>query len=305
MSSECILAEKNVHLSQEALLKLDEKNIPRHVAIIMDGNRRWAKRQFLSKITSPLSRISDCLMEKMEERFSVDGKGNHKKKKNASAADLPLFKEEGIKSGLSGHFAGADVLSSILEASYEIGIKVLTVFAFSTENWNRSPKEIEVLLRIFESYLKKNRQKMLDQGVKFNIIGDISPFSERFKSEIEKTRQATQACQEIEFVVALNYGGRDEICRAVRRLFAVAQRLDLKSEDISESLLGNYLDTSPFGDPDLLIRTSGEMRISNFMLWQLAYAEIYTTEVLWPDFTPRDLLKAVLAFQKRQRRLGR
>lgn len=258
MSSECLCRDKSLYYSENELTLVQECEVPKHVGIIMDGNRRWAKRQVLSKITDPLI----------------------------------------------GHWAGANVLIPIVEAAYDLGIKVLTVYAFSTENWSRPPHEIEMLLHIFEVFLKENLERMVLQGVRFQVIGDLAPFSHSLKKEISNALDATKHCDGIDFVVGLNYGGRDEMRRAVQAIVDDVQKGVLQ-ESISESLIGRYLDTAKLGELDLLIRTSGEMRVSNFLLWQLAYAEIYITDVLWPDFTPRDLLHAVLAFQKRQRRVGR
>lgn len=259
MSSECLCRQKSLYYSESELALVQECAVPRHVGIIMDGNRRWAKRQVLSKITDPLV----------------------------------------------GHWTGANILIPIVEAASDLGVKALTVYAFSTENWLRPPHEVETLLHIFEVFLKENLLRMVEQGVRFQVIGDLTPFSESLKKEIYNTQEATQYGEGIDFVVALNYGGRDEVRRAVQAIAADVQKGILQQESITESLIAGYLDTAHVGDLDLLIRTSGEMRVSNFLLWQLAYAEIYITDVLWPDFTPRDLLQAVVAFQKRQRRVGR
>lgn len=259
MSSECFTSQKSLYFTEEEIACAWEHPIPRHVSIIMDGNRRWVKKQPLAKITNP-----------------------HE-----------------------GHWAGARVLTTIVEAASDLGIKVLTVFAFSTENWFRSPLEVNTLLQIFESYLNEQREKMIEQGVRFNVIGDLSPFSPSLKYAIDTTRAATQGGKGIELVVGLNYGGRDEMRRAVQKIADDVCKGTVKQEEIDEALISQYLDTAPFGDPDLLIRTSGEKRISNFLLWQLAYTEVFITETLWPDFTPRDLFAAVIAFQKRTRRKGK
>jgi undecaprenyl diphosphate synthase len=259
VSSECCTSQKPVYYSEEELAAAWESPLPRHVAIIMDGNRRWAKKQFLGKALHPFG----------------------------------------------GHWLGAEVLSKIVEAAAELGLKVLTVFAFSTENWGRSTEEIDTLLQIFQTYLDNNRQKMVEGGVRFQVIGDLTPFSPTFKKKIEMTCQATARGRVLDFVVALNYGGRDEMCRVMQKLTEEICSGRLSKEAITEETISRYLDTAPYGDPDLLIRTSGERRISNFLLWQLAYTEVYITETLWPDFTSRDLLKAVLDFQKRQRRRGK
>lgn len=226
--------------------------VPRHVAIIPDGNRRWAQAQ---------------------STFNL----------------------------MKGHWAGASIVTPIVEAAADLGIKVMTIYSFSTENWNRPSHEVETLMTIFETYLRENRQRMVEKGVRLGTIGDLTPFPQKVKDEIEKTRAATGGGERIDLVLAMNYGGRDEMRRAIRAIVEAK----LSHEEITEETISRYLDTSPYGDPDLLIRTSGEQRISNFLLWQLAYTEVYVTDLLWPDFTPRDLFDAVVDFQKRTRRLGR
>lgn len=259
MSSTCATNPRSTLYSEEELKEVWARPMPNHVAIIMDGNRRWMRKQFLGEAANPLD----------------------------------------------GHWAGANVVTKIVEAASDLGLKTLTVYGFSTENWGRSPEEVEMLLFILKNYLETNRQRMVDKGVKFHVIGDLSPFSADLKNTIEITRAATKEGNKIDFVVALNYGGRDEMRRVMQKLAQDVLMGTLSKEAITEETIANLLDTAPFGDPDLLIRTSGEKRISNFLLWQLAYAEVYVTETLWPDFTPRDLLTAVLDFQKRQRRIGR
>ncbi|MFZ0564658.1 MAG: polyprenyl diphosphate synthase [Chlamydiales bacterium] len=258
MFSGCPTSQKIPFFSEEDLALVQENRVPRHVALIMDGNRRWARKRIRSKITNPLN----------------------------------------------GHWVGAQALSSVLEASSYLGIKILTVYAFSTENWSRSPREINTLFRIFEAFLKENRQKMVDEGVHFEIIGDLGPIPNWLKEEIFLSMEATAKGTNIRFVVAMNYGARDEMRRAITAMVEEAEAGKLRKEEISEELIGSYLDTASFEDPDLLIRTGGAMRISNFLLWQLAYTEVYVTEVLWPDFTPHDLITAIVDFQKRERRRG-
>ena len=260
MSLDCQSSHKSLYYSDEQLSLASVHSLPRHVAVIMDGNRRWARRQ--------------------------------------QGADINV-------SPLEGHWAGANVLTQIVEAASDIGIKILTVYGFSTENWGRSPQEVDTLLQILGCYLENNRQKMMTQGVRFHVIGDLSPFSDSLKQIIDSTRRATAGGKGIDFVIALNYGGRDEMRRALLKIADDIVSGSLAKHQITEEAIASYLDTAPFGDPDLLIRTSGEKRLSNFLLWQLAYAEVYMIETLWPDFTPRDLLNAVLDFQKRQRRIGK
>lgn len=248
----------STYYSEKELAQVHESEIPYHVAIIMDGNRRWAEHSFSKASTS-----------------------------------------------MGGHWAGAKILLDIVRAAKEMGIKVLTVYGFSTENWGRSSLEVATLIEIFGFYLKEYRNKMIETGIKFNVIGDLTPFPPQLIEEIEKTKKETEKSAEIDFIVALNYGGRDDLKRGVQKLITHCTNNGLKEKDITETMISSFLDTASWKDPDLLIRTSGEMRLSNFLLWQLAYTEIYVTEVLWPDFTPQELLKAILSFQSRQRRMGR
>jgi undecaprenyl diphosphate synthase len=254
VSIEC--AAQSSYYTDEELFSLQRYPIPKHIAIIPDGNRRWARK---------------------------------------TSAFNPM----------KGHWAGASIVTTILEAASDLGVKILTVYSFSTENWQRTDPEIQTLFKIFTTYLRENRVRMLEMGVRFGTIGDLTPFPSEVKEEIEKTREATAKGTTIDLVLAMNYGARDEVRRALVSMLGAIERGDLEKEQITEDVINSYLDTAPYGDPELLIRTSGERRISNFLLWQLAYTEVYVTDVLWPDFTPRDLLDAVLDFQKRIRRLGR
>ncbi len=255
MSLDVSFSNSTRHYCEEQLRLLE--CVPNHVAIIMDGNRRWALR-------------------------------------GANIAK--------VMSSFDGHWQGAHTLTSIVEAASELGISYLTVYAFSTENWKRSPHEVKTLMQILIDYLKKKREKLVREGVKFSVIGDLSPFDREVREELDKTIEATKEGSIMTLSVALNYGARDEIVRA-----ATALAKDFKAgriNTLSEDLLSRYLDTGHLPDPDLLIRTSGEQRLSNFLLWQIAYAEVYVTQTLWPDFTPDDLLKAVLEYQNRDRRGG-
>lgn len=235
------------------LQRVAEGDIPEHVAVIMDGNRRWETRE---------------------------------------------------NSSFSGHLAGANRLIEIVEAAQEIGVKILTVYAFSTENWARPKSEVELLFKIFKTYLQEHEKQMIEQGVRFDVIGDLSMLSSELQEKIACVKERTNHGKMIDFVVALNYGGRDEIRRGVKRVVRDCLEKKISIDGITEELISGYLDTARWKDPDLLIRTSGETRISNFLLWQLAYCEIYMTEVLWPDFNSQDLLKAIEIFQKRERRRG-
>ena len=231
-----------------------EARVPKHVAIIMDGNRRWAEKRGLA-----------------------------------------------IE---AGHWQGAETLFSIVESSIKLGIKVLTVYAFSTENWGRSNREVESIMQLLQIYLKKMKVKMQKNGVKLRTIGDLNPFSEGLKNILDEVKSATSDGNVIDLVLALNYGGRDDLRRAAIKIFEEVEEGRLQKEEISEAIFSRYLDTAEIGDPDLVIRTSGEKRISNFLLWQISYSEVHLTDVLWPDFTEKDLVKAMKEYNKRDRRVG-
>ncbi|MEN9654144.1 MAG: undecaprenyl pyrophosphate synthase [Chlamydiota bacterium] len=230
------------------------QSVPRHVAIIMDGNRRWAKQR-----------------------------------------NLPSF---------AGHWEGAEVLTEVVKAASDMGIQTLTVYAFSTENWGRSPEEVEALIHLFEVYLAKKEAGMIKDGIRLGTIGDMSRFPQPVRASFERVKQSTAHCKKINLVLAVNYGGRDEIRRAFVRIVEDHKEHKLDPTTISEALIASYLDTTPYGDPDLLIRTSGELRLSNFLLWQMSYCELFSTDVMWPDFTSHHLLEAVKVFQSRHRRHG-
>ncbi len=236
--------------SAEELFAIDFLHGPKHIAIIMDGNRRWAK-------------------------------------------------DRGLPSAM-GHWEGAEILIEIVLAGLELGVKTLTVYAFSKENWGRPVGEVGYLMDLFQLYLIRQKERMVREGIHLDAIGDLEGLPQKVLDALNETKKATEHCNRINLVLALNYGGRDEIRRAVVKI--VEEKI--APDQITEKSIAKYLDTNRFGDPDLLIRTSGEMRLSNFLLWQISYAEIYSTEVLWPDFSSKELLKAVLSFQKRNRRLG-
>lgn len=244
----------NTIYSFEQLQTLDLGRIPPHIAIIPDGNRRWAKKNQLTV--------------------------------------------------LEGHQTGADNLLEIVKAAKEIGIKAVTFYAFSTENWLRDAFEIRALMWLLESYLVKKRPIMIEHGVRFHAIGDTTRFSQSVQKTLRDTCEATSKGTGIDMVMALNYGGRDEMRRAMKSMLNDYDKQLFTKEDLSENLISKYLDTAKWPDPDLLIRTSGEKRLSNFLLWQLSYAEIYVADVLWPEFNSDSLLEALLSFQVRQRRLG-
>ncbi len=233
---------------------VDLSRVPEHIAIIMDGNRRWAQKRNLST--------------------------------------------------LRGHYEGAEALTRIVRAASELGVKALTVYTFSTENWLRTPYEVRALMSLLKVYLLTKREMMRKEGVRLDMIGDLSKFPPALQEIFYHTKEATKGGNKIDLILALNYGGRAEIARAFSRMLEDYERDAFTKEEVDETLISRYLDTKNRKDPDLLIRTSGELRISNFMLWQVSYAEIHITEVFWPDFTKKDLVKAILDYQKRERRWG-
>jgi undecaprenyl diphosphate synthase len=199
-----------------------------------------------------------------------------------------------------GHWEGAETLTDVVRAAADLGIKTLTVYAFSTENWSRTEKEIESLMDLFEFYLNKKRDSLVQDGVRLGAIGNLTALPGRVKQALLVTQNATEKCDRINLVLAINYGGRDEIRRALCKIIEKGVR----AADLTEERIASELDTHLFGDPDLLIRPGGEMRISNFLIWQISYAEIYTTDVLWPDFSAAQLYEAVHAYQSRIRKKG-
>src|SRR5690242_12175957 len=234
---------------------IDPARLPAHIAIIMDGNGRWANRRSLPRV--------------------------------------------------AGHSAGVGPVRSTVETCARLGIKVLTLYAFSVENWKRPPAEIETLWRLLRFYLKKELPELEKNGVRLQAIGRLDALPAPVRAELEAVVEATSCNRKLLVNLAINYSGRSEILDAVNSLIESARhegRLD--SLRISEDTLAARLYTASSPDPDLLIRTSGEMRISNFLLWQIAYSELYVTETLWPDFNRTELLKAILDYQKRDRRYG-
>ena len=203
-----------------------------------------------------------------------------------------------------GHKAGADNIEVIGDTMIEYGIPYLTVYAFSTENWKRSEEEVSYLMGLMKRYLTKNKKDALRKGIRIRVIGDKSRLSEDLQQLIEEIERDTADMEKLNLTFAINYGGRDEITRAVRKVMADVKNGELDPEDMDEALFSSYLDTNDLPDPDLMIRTSKEERISNFLLWQLAYSEFYFTEKLWPEFTPEDLLEAVKIYAGRERRFG-
>ena len=231
-----------------------EYKIPAHVAIIMDGNGRWAKRRGLPRTM--------------------------------------------------GHAQGARVVEQILEDADHMGIRYLTVYAFSTENWTRPAAEVKALMNLLRSYMKTSLVKCAKNNVRVRVIGDKTALDEDLRESIDYLEQQTKDNTGIGFQIAINYGGRDELRRAVSRIAQDVKEGRLSPEDISEDTINGALDTGGIPDPDLLIRTCGEERISNFLLWQLAYSELYFTEKAWPDFDKAELEKAIDAYNHRERRFG-
>lgn len=233
---------------KEVLMK-----IPNHVAIILDGNGRWAK-------------------------------------------------SKGMPRGY-GHIKGCENLEKICEVAKELGIRYLTVYAFSTENWKRSKEEVDGLMKIFRNYLKKCKKIAKDNHMCVRIIGDPTAFDEDIQKSIQELEEYSKDFTQLYFQIALNYGSRDEITRAVNKILE-DQKAGILTEPVTEETISNYLDTKGLPDPDLMIRTSGELRLSNYLMWQLAYTEFYFTEVPWPDFKKEELVKAIEKYNKRDRRYG-
>ncbi|NGX56852.1 MAG: hypothetical protein K1060chlam5_01098, partial [Candidatus Anoxychlamydiales bacterium] len=211
-------------------------------------------------------------------------------------------KEKGLPSSF-GHKKGASTLTTIVKEALNLNIKILTVFAFSTENWNRATKEINQLMKLFEMYLKQQAKFMQKHGVRLHAIGDVSKFSKKLQTVFEDVEEKTSKGKKLDLVLAINYGSRDEMKRSFMKILKDYEDKKINKEDLSEEKISSYLDTAKFSDPELLIRTSGVNRLSNFLLWQCAYSEIYITKDYWPDFTKDHLKKAILSYQKRNKRL--
>ncbi len=229
-------------------------NVPKHVAIILDGNGRWARSKGMPR--------------------------NY------------------------GHAQGSKNVERICEEAWRMGIKYLTVYAFSTENWQRPKSEVDALMKLLRNYMKTCLKTAEKNDMKIRVIGDIHPLDEDIKKRILELEEASRNNGGLNFTIALNYGSRDEMIRAVKRLARDCVDQKVKPEDIDEKLYAAYLDTRELPDPDLLIRTSGELRLSNYLLWQLAYSEFYFTDVPWPDFTKEELIRAIEHYNSRERRFG-
>ncbi len=229
-------------------------NVPNHIAIILDGNGRWAKKKGMPRSY--------------------------------------------------GHVKGCANLETICDDMKQLGVKYLTVYAFSTENWKRSREEVEGLMKLFRNYLKKCIKIAERNKMRVRVIGDITAFDKDIQERIAYLEEFSKQYDELHFQIALNYGSRDEITRGMRRLAQDAAEGKIKPEDVDEEMVESYLDTAGIPDPDLLIRTSGELRLSNFLLWQLAYTEFYFTDVAWPDFNREELIRAIEKYNARDRRYG-
>ena len=204
-----------------------------------------------------------------------------------------------------GHVQGAKTVEVICEEAYRMGISYLTVYAFGTENWNRPKEEVDALMKLLNQYMKNCQRTAKKNNMKVRVIGDKSGLSEAIQRDIAALEKATEDYDGLNFTIALNYGGRDELTRMVRKIAALVKDGEIAPEDITENMIEESLDTAGLPDPDLMIRTSYELRISNYLLWQLAYAEFYFTEVPWPDFDEKELQKAVEEYGQRERRFGK
>lgn len=233
---------------------IDLEKVPEHIAIIMDGNGRWAKSRMMPRTY--------------------------------------------------GHKAGVETIRKVVEEAQRLGIKYLTLYAFSTENWKRPKDEVSALMKLLVTYLRKELAELDKNGVKINTIGNISKLPQVCVEELEKSKEKTKDNKSLVLTLALNYGGRADIIDAVKNICMDVQSSKLDINSIDEDLFSKYLDTKDIIDPDLVIRTSGEQRLSNFLLWEVAYSEFYYTDIHWPDFDEEELQKAVYYYQKRDRRFG-
>lgn len=236
-----------------SMTKENRMRVPNHIAIILDGNGRWAKKRGMPRSY--------------------------------------------------GHVKGCENLEDICEVAKELGVKYLTVYAFSTENWKRSKEEVDGLMKLFRNYLKKCIKISQKNNMRVKVIGDVSAFDPDIQESIAKLENFSKDFTELHFQIALNYGSRDEITRAVNRMLE-DQKAGKLATPVEEETISNYLDTAGIPDPDLMIRTSGELRLSNYLLWQLAYTEFYFTDVPWPDFKRDELVKAIEKYNERDRRYG-
>ena len=234
---------------------LKKELLPKHVAVIMDGNGRWAKRQGLPRIM--------------------------------------------------GHKRGVDALKDLLRCCKDWGIEALTAYAFSTENWGRPREEVEFLMNLFQGVLRQELREMVQENVEIKFVGNLNPLPAALQAEISRSMEETKNNRSIRFTVATNYGGRQEIVQACRAIALKVEQGLLQADEIDEATFERHLYTAGTCDPDLLIRTSGEVRLSNFLLWQMAYSEIYITNTLWPDFDRSEFYRALSTYQQRERRFGK
>ncbi|MEG2774870.1 MAG: isoprenyl transferase [Acetivibrio sp.] len=240
--------------NMEDMEEMKDMKVPKHIALIMDGNGRWAKKRFLPR--------------------------------NA------------------GHAQGSKNVENICKAADALGVEYLTVYALSTENWSRPESEINALLKLLRNYLKDCIETSKKNNMRVRVIGDVSVLEEDMQQQISEVERVSKENTGLNFQVAINYGGRDEIIRASRKIAEDCMENKLKPEEINEKIFESYLDTKGIPEPELLIRTSGEQRLSNYLLWQLAYTEFYFTDVLWPDFNEKELRKAITFYNSRERRFG-
>ena len=234
---------------------IDPAKLPYHVAIIMDGNGRWAKKRLMNRV--------------------------------------------------KGHETGAETVRTVIATCRKFEIKILTLYAFSTENWSRPQKEVNALMKLLKKFIRSEKNELHDKNIKLNIIGQKERLPEDVQEEIDLVIEKTKNNNSMVLNLALSYGAREEITRAVRKIASEAKAEKLLLEDINEETINRFLYTADMPDPDLLIRTSGEMRISNFLLWQIAYSELFITNTLWPDFTQAEFINILRDYQKRDRRFGK
>ena len=242
-------------LDERARAIREQGNLPRHVAVIMDGNGRWAERRGQPRIF--------------------------------------------------GHRAGMKSVRAVIEAAGDLGIEALTLYAFSKENWRRPPAEVQALMGLLRRYMKSEREELIRRGARIEAIGDLEQLEGTAREELDRLIEATAHCDRLRVTLALSYGGRAEIVEAARRIARATLAGELDPDDLDEILFARFLYSPHLPDPDLLVRTSGEMRISGFLLWQIAYAELYVTETLWPDFGRAAFFEAIEEYQSRERRFGR
>lgn len=242
-------------MSSENLSSENGLKIPRHIAIIMDGNNRWAKERRLP--------------------------------------------------GLAGHKAGVDCVRSVIEGCMEMGVEALTLFAFSSENWKRPPLEVKGLMELFKLALDREAKKLVKNNIRLRVVGDKTAFSSSLQAKIEKVEGMTQDCDGLHLNIAANYGGRWDIVSAAQRLTELCQSGSIQPADINETLFAQNISLADIPEPDLCIRTGGEQRISNFLIWQFAYTELFFSDAYWPDFDKEHLKKAVVDYSGRQRRFGK